>query len=496
VISYTPQPRQKLLHGTDAQQILYGGSAGGGKSFSVRWDGIDFAVNLPGFQGVIFRRTGPQLEKNHIKFVRSDARKLGAEWNETRKTLHWPNGSEIAFKHIEHEKDVEDIQGWEIHWSGIDEAGQMTEHQLEYIKSRMRISEDLRKAWVEQGKGAWAAKLPRYVMSANPGGVSHHYLKERYIDPHPPETVFCDPYSRDDTDPDDKGSTTIFIPASIADNKYLGKEYRRQFAGMADWQRKMLRDGDWNVVAGAFFDCWSPANIVPSFKVPAHWTRFRSMDWGFATPFSVGWWAVSDGGPVTLSNGESRTFPEGCLVRYREWYGCGEKRNSGLRMDGFDVGRGIRERESRPLEFGHREYEDIRYSVADPSMWKADSGPSQAEKLSRAKCFFRRADNQRISGWQQMYSRIQDRMLVVFDTCHHFIRTIPVMERDTNDFEDLLKRGEDHIADECRYACMSRPYIKSLEAPVDPYEELLRPQTYNDLHEELVRSKQDKRVRI
>lgn len=455
-LDYEPQPRQALLHNTTANQILYGGQAGGGKSHALRWDAIDFCINCPGLNAVLFRRTMPQLERNHVAEIRKLPKALG-EYNETKKVFNFINGSSIVFKHLEHENDVDDIQGWEIHWAGVDEAGQCTEYQLEYIKSRIRIPDSLKEKWRGLGKSPYVDRLPRLALSANPGGVSHHYLKERYIDPAPPEELFCDHFTRDEEDPDDKGAVTVFIPSTLADNKYLGKEYRRQFSGLPEWQKKMLRDGDWDVVAGAYFDCWaefSRNNIIKPFSIPDYWTKFRALDWGFATPFDVLWLAVSDGSPIDTKHGEV-SFPKDALIVYREWYGS-EKGNKGLRMPAENVAKGILERES----------EKVKYGVADPAMWRTDSGPSAAEKMRREGVIFGRADNQREAGWLELYTRMVNDGLYIFDTCRALLRTLPALERDDRNMEDVKKGGEDHPADTLRYGVMSRPFrAKKPEKP-------------------------------
>ena len=130
---YTPQPRQIAFHEATANEILYGGQAGGGKSYCLRWDAIDFCLNLPGFFAGIFRKTLPMLEENHIAFIREEIQRLEAvykvpigKYNETRKRVEFSNGSVIRFKHLEYDKDAHDIQGWEIHGAYVDEAAQMS----------------------------------------------------------------------------------------------------------------------------------------------------------------------------------------------------------------------------------------------------------------------------------------------------------------------------------------------------------------------------------
>ena len=184
----------------------------------------------------------------------------------------------------------------------------------------------------------------------------------------------------------------------------------------------------------------------------------------------------------------------GALVRYREWYGVSYKNgiaqpSKGLRLSGTEVGEGIIERQD--------ESEKINYSVADPSMWRADSGISQAERVLKTGVVFRKADNQRELGWQEMYRRIKDGYLYVFDTCHEFIRTIPAIEADSKRPEDITQTnrgGEDHIADETRYACMSRPMIRQKPKKVDS-RILTKPLTFGEVQKELSR-KRGERIRI
>jgi hypothetical protein len=262
--------------------------------------------------------------------------------------------------------------------------------------------------------------------------------------------------------------TRLFIPARLTDNPALlmrdpGYVARLQQSGSEALVKAWL-EGDWSVIEGAFFDKWSGRNIVAPFQIPALWTRIRSFDWGYAAPFSVGWWAVvSDPwqcGAVTL--------PRGALVRYREWYGSNGRPNQGLRLEAEAVAAGIFERE--------RQDGKIALGVADPSIFREDGGPSIGERLRRAGLAFRPADNTRVgkagalSGWDQLRARIvgdgETPMLFVFDTCRDFIRTVPVLRHDPMRPEDLDTAAEDHIADETRYACLSRPMIaRAPQAP-------------------------------
>lgn len=490
---YEPQPRQKIFHNAAARQILYGGAAGGGKSAALRWDAIDFCLHCPSLTAVVFRRTQPQLLRNHIMEIKRELpRELGT-YNETHKHFQFDNGSVLIFKSLEYERDCEDIQGWEIHAGYVDEAGQLTPYMLDYIISRVRLGK-YNKTMESWGDDLlpYQDRLPRYALSANPGGISHHYLKQKFIDPAPPETVFYDRTLRDPTNPDDPGWSTIYIPASMLDNQYLDSGYAAQFGNLPEHTQKQLRDGDWNVVPGAFFDCFdSKEHAIQPFRIPTHWTRFRTIDWGHATPFSVGWWTVSDGQPVTDCTGRETFYPDGALIRYREWYGCarkdGRSTTKGLRLSGTEVAEGILERQD--------EDEIINYTVADPSMWRSDGGVSQAERMIKAGVIPQKADNQRELGWQEMYRRLKDQQMYVFKTCHDFLRTIPAIQADEKRPEDITstnRGGEDHIADDTRYGCMSRPRIKRKPKKDNRPEGM----TFNDIQKRLGRDGKPGRLRI
>jgi hypothetical protein len=210
--------------------------------------------------------------------------------------------------------------------------------------------------------------------------------------------------------------------------------------------------------------------MIRPFTIPTHWTRFRSFDWGSAKPFSVGWWAISDG---TVKH-----IPRGAMVRYREWYGK-KSANEGLKLTAEEVAQGILMRQP--------EGEPITYSVADPACWKVDGGPSIAERMMRVGVLCRPADNQRLAGWDQMRRRMKGDedsgpMIYCFDTCADSIRTIPALQHDEVKPEDLDTNAEDHAADEWRYACMSRPMTTELPAKG---RKLTDPITFQDVWQEL-----------
>ena len=458
-LDYTPQERQKLLHSTFASEILYGGAAGGGKSHCIRWDGYDFCINNPGCVAVLVRQTLPQLEKNHIRRIRTEIPRQLGEFNETKKVFNFWNGSLMAFQHLEYDKDINNFQGDEIHWLGVDEAALLKPEHLSEIKTRLRLG-----GWrpTAHGKG----RLPRLVMGSNPGGPSHLWLKQNFIDPAPPETIFEKIVKVRDKE---LIKTRIFIPATVRDNSYLDVEYEAQFDDLPEWKQQQLRDGDWNVVPGAFFDCWDVnKHVIESFEVPDYWPKYRSCDWGFATPFSIGEWTVSDGTPVLSKSGGEVTYPEDCLIRIWEWLGCeGHITNKGLRLDPGAIAFEILKARGK-----------VSAGPADPSMWRSDMGPSFAEKFNAAGLYFFKGDNKREPGWQEMYRRLHAGMLLVTKNCEAFIATIPSLSSNPVNPDDVLKQGVDHVGDDSRYMCMARPMKKTRPPKKRPSNDVLR---YSDL---------------
>ena len=265
------------------------------------------------------------------------------------------------------------------------------------------------------------------------------------------------------------GLERVYIPSRVHDNKYLGEDYVSQLRASGSKELvKAWLEGDWSVIEGAFFDCWETSkHVIRPFEIPGDWLRFRSCDWGSAKPFSVGWWAIAQD-DYSLPDSERgasgdglAVIPRGAMVRYREWYGKSAP-NTGLKLTAEEVANGILERTPKT--------EKITYGVIDPAAFAVDGGPSIAERMGKIGIHFGRADNKRVAqmgalgGWDQMRARMKGDgdghpLIYTFSTCADSIRTIPALQHDRDKPEDLDTDGEDHAADEWRYACMSRPWV-------------------------------------
>jgi hypothetical protein len=443
-IVWAPQPGpQHALIECPLPLVFFGGARGGGKTDGVlgHWARKE-SIYGSLFNAVMFRRTTVSSE-DAIERSRQIYGPLGGKLvMSPQPTWRMPNGGRVAFRYLDKVTDADEWQGRNLSDAWIEEAGQYpTPDPMDKLFGVLRSS------------GGVPVQM---VLSANPGGPGQNWLRERFqLHPFParPKVI---------TVQINEGQIqAAVIPSRIGDNQVLlqaDPEYvnRLRMVGSSALVRAWL-EGDWSAIEGAFFTEWEEAkHVLPRFTPPKDWLRFRSMDWGFAAPFSVGWWAiVSD--PTEIGG---RLIPRGAMVRYREWYGATGPQK-GLRLTAEEVADGIRRRE---------EGETIGYGVLDPAAFAQDGGPSIAERMALRGVVFRPADNSRLGrglgamgGWDQMRNRLRGQdgvpMLYCTEQCEASIRTIPMLQHDPDKAEDLDTTAEDHAADEWRYACMSRPWI-------------------------------------
>ena len=432
-----------------ADIVVYGGARGGGKSFASLGEFWCHAEEWgPAAKGLMIRRT-----REDLKDTIDIARQMyggAAEWRDKEKQFRFANGAVLHMAYLEKDSDAMNYQGWSLTRVYVEELTQ-------YASSAgiFRLFATLRTT-----SGARC----QFRATCNPGGPGHHWVKQWVIDNGAYRPV---------KDPE-TNLIRIFIPAKINDNPALLKNdpnyiNRLKASGSEALVRAWL-NGDWSVIEGAFFPEFDPLkHVIPPFQIPRHWTRFRSMDWGSASPFSIGWWAVVQDDFVH----EKHLLPKNAIVRYREWYGASAP-NQGLKLPADAVAKEVVRRETDPKGFR----EDIAYGILDPAAFQVVSGPSIGETFARNGVFFRRADNSRVStpkrmgGWDQVRWRLRgnqdgDPMIFFFDHCRDSIRTLPMMQHDENKMEDLDTQSEDHAADDIRYACMSRPFGNRLEDDED-----------------------------
>lgn len=452
-------------------EVFYGGARGGGKTESSIGDWLQHSAEYgEGAIGIFVRRKLTQLAEV-IARTKQLFPKLGAKYNEQQKTWTMANGARLKFVYLERDSDAEEYQGHSYTRIYVEE---LTNFPSPSPINKLR-------ATLRSGTGVPVGMR----LTGNPGGPGHNWVKARYIDPCPAGYKIIT--EEEEIEVEGVRSTVslsrVFIPSKLGDNTLLMKNdptyiLRLRQSGSEQLVKAWL-EGNWDIIDGAFFDEWDEALHVldarewlPQLK--PNWLRFRSFDWGSAKPFSCGWYALVE--EELMHAG--RTLPKGALVKYREWYGASGP-NKGLKMTADLVADGIVLREA-----GDR----VRYGVADPAIYIRDGGPSIAETMAIHRCSWRRADNKRKAGAEQLRQRLVGSnglpMLYFLDCCEDSIRTIPVLQHDETDPEDVDTEAEDHAYDETRYAVMARPWLPRPPAPpVRTLPKLPQEMTINELIE-------------
>ena len=451
-VTWTPQPRQAAFMSRFEDEALYGGAAGGGKSDCALAEALR-QVEIPYYRGLILRKTYPQLTElmDRSTEIYKPAYP-GAKYNDQKHVWTFPSGAKIYFGSLQHTKDRTNYQGKRYDFIDFDELTQFLWEEYSYLFSRNRPN----------GPGTRCYMRAQ----ANPGGVGHGWVKERFITAAKPmETIWEQVKIRH---PDGKEETRwksrIFVPSTVFDNKILlanDPDYLTRLASMPEQERNALLYGDWDTFSGQVFTEWRNdsdhyvdrvnTHVIAPFEIPASWRVWRSFDWGYARPFSVGWYAVDH---------------ERRLYRIRELYGCTGTPNQGVKWEPSEVARKIKE-----IELTDPNLKDRRiHGIGDPAIWANNGGESIGALMERERVYFDKGKHDRIQGKMQVHHRMAfdedgKPMLYVFDTCKHFIRTVPNLVYDEKDVEDIDTDGEDHIYDELRYVCMENPIAPRKNKP-------------------------------
>jgi len=464
-VIWKPQPVQARFLRRSEYEALYGGAAGGGKSEALVMEALR-QVHIPHYRALILRKTYPELSELIGKSLSYYPRVFPrAKFNETRHRWTFPSGATVEFGAMHRAQDKLKYQGRAWDYIAFDELTHFTWEEYSYLFSRNRPN----------GPGT------RVYMraTANPGGIGHGWVKERFIIAAPPGTRIVS--EMDIKRPDGSKETVtrdrVFIRASVYDNQILldnDPSYIASLSMMPEAERRALLEGDWDSFSGQVFTEWKddPAHyddrrythVIRPFDVPPDWPIYRGFDWGYSRPFSVGWWAIG---------------PDGCMYRVRELYGCAVDKygqivpNTGVKWTPGQLARKIREIEHDDPNLAGRRI----HGIADPAIWDSSGGESIADIMERAGVYFDKADHARISGKMQIHNRLAfdedgKAMLYVFSNCRQFIRTMPTLVYDEADVEDVDTDCEDHIYDETRYVAMERK--------IKPRENIRRPEKQYD----------------
>ncbi len=429
---YSAQEKQSKFHFATADEVFYGGSAGGGKSYSIIWDAVSFCMENDNVTAAIFRRTYPELEKS---IILEGLRSVPRHWytyNKKEHRMYFRNGSILEFNYCLFENDVYNFQSAQYERLYFDELTHFTKSIYLYLTSRCRTTNKNIK--------------PQIKSASNPGNIGHEWVKQRFIVRRDwaaipnKEMVQKDPVSGTEF-------TTIYIPARVYDNRYLMEgdpQYVNRLMKLDKDDKRALLDGDWDILKGQYFEEWRyEKHVVKPFAIPSWWTRVRCIDWGFAKPAVCLWVAFS---------------PEGRAYVYRE-----------LKVtENTDKVFVNKIKSLSKHQIGGKEVEEkIDYTMVDPSLFSVtqyERGESIAYRMIRNGLSVIKADNNRIAGWNVIHSYLEwdentQPKLQVFENCEYLIETIPGLIRDEKNPEDINTLGEDHAADALRYGLMSKPNV-------------------------------------
>lgn len=450
-----PGPQMALIS-CPYEDIFFGGARGGGKTDGSLGDWLSHVEEAGKYaRGIFFRRTYDELEealdRAHELFT-----PLGAKFKASKRTFIFPNGARLKFRRMERDRDASRYQGHQYTWICFEELTQWASPD----------PVDKLRACLRNGK---APVAKRFLATGNPGGVGHNWVKARYIDPAAPFTPFYD---------EEQETWRVFIPSKLDDNPALtgnDPDYWKRVKASANGNEALLqawRWGNWDIVAGGMFDDLfkRDVHVVKPFAIPSSWRVDRSYDWGSSAPFSVGWWAESDG--TRAPNGV--IYPRGTLFRIGEWYGWNGKPNKGLKMLTPDIAKGIKEREAK---MPYVSKERIKPGPADGMIFDAgknDDAKSIADVMAEGGVKWTEADKSpgsRKTRWERLreylaashpkFDESGQRLpmekpgIFIFDTCANWVRTVPVLPRDESNPDDIDTDAEDHIADETGYRLMA-----------------------------------------
>ena len=431
-VAFNPNqgPQTEFLAAPE-RDVLYGGAAGGGKSYALLADALRYAHN-PNHRGLLLRRTLGELTELIDKSRQLYMKALPeAVFRESKSTWIFPSGATILFSYLDRDTDVTRYQGQSFNWIAIDEITHYpTPYVWEYLRSRLRTTDQ--------------SIIPYMRCTANPGGVGGWWIKKMYIDPTKSNTPF---WARDvetnrilrygSSNAEKAGKPLFqrrFIPARLTDNPYLmaSGEYEAMLNSLPEVERRRLLEGDWDVTDGAAFAEFDRSrHVVEPFEIPRSWSRIRAADYGYSSPSCVLWGAIDFDGNLWI---------------YRELYG-----------KGF-TGEQLAE---RILEL---EYDDptIQTAVLDESCFsRTGHGLSIAESMNRLNLRFMASNRDRLAGKIEMHKRLGDNdmeepRLRIFNNCKHLIRTLPTLPLSKTNPEDVDTKADDHAYDALRYMCMTR----------------------------------------
>lgn len=450
-------------------EVLYEGNRGPGKTDALI---MDFAQHVGQgwgveWKGILFRRTYKQLKDVIAKTKKWFPRIFpSATFNETDKEWKWPTGEVLTLSYMERESDYDNYHGGAWPWMAFEELTTWADDKC--YRVMMSCCRSTKKG------------MPRKLRATtNPYGVGHNWVKKRFKLPTRNGYVGTFILGEGKTHEEQMDNARISIRGQLHENIVMmhadpGYENKIRQAARNPSELAAWLEGSWDVTAGGMFDdIWkNDVHVVDMFPIPASWKVDRSFDWGSSKPFSVGWWAESDGSTVVCKDGRVIHTVPGDLFRVAEWYGCQHidgipVDNEGVKATAKQIAAGIIAREKRLFPT-----RSVRPGPADSSIFTTENDNSVGTDMENEGVFWERADKRpgsRKNGWDRMRAMLKNALpceegpreepgLFIFEHCEHFIRTVPSIPRSDKDLDDVNTDAEDHIADETRYRCYQRAH--------------------------------------
>lgn len=461
---YEPKSKpQKAMLSCDADILLFGGSAGALKSFSLLMDAAQ-DIDNPNHNAILFRRTYPELEAALIKQSRELYAYYGGVYNEAKRQWTFPSGSQIAFGHCQRDSDIYNYQGAEYTYIGFDESTHFSEFPIRYMLSRLRSKDPSIKLKMRLASnpgglgGSWHMKIFQ-------GATCIHCMPTK--ESKEPFKLYSDAVWPSDGEP--IGMTTCFIPGRVDDHLFFGKggeRYLPKLKALSETFRKALLEGCWALFEGQFFKCWNAKTmVVPGnclyrqdesgemfepwdtrgkpVTAQAWWPRWVGIDWGFQHASAAFLLTKAPNGItyVLEEYSTNRTKPADLALRLKMmWYGS-------------------------------EEHSSILSTYLSPDTWaKRDDNSCIAEQMSDGSgIYFTRASDDRIGGAMMIYTMLEMGTLKITSACPNLIACIPTrIHDDSNDGkrqEDVKKVDSDvldNFYDGVRYALYSHqgPAVK------------------------------------
>jgi len=423
-MNITITKKQNSFINSPADETLFGGAAGGGKSYGQLIDAMLYALKYPKSKQILFRRTFPDLERSLVRVSLEIYPKNKAKYNSSKHTWSFFNGSIIDFGYIDSEKDVYQYQSAEYDAIRFDELTHFTEYMYTYMFSRCR------------GANNYPKKMKS---STNPGGIGHTWVKKRFIDIGEPNKV------HECTLEGGEVVTRIFIPSLVQDNKFMltyDPDYIKRLDNLPEKERKALKFGDWDIYDGQYFSEFNRIiHVCEPFEIPRNWDRYISLDYGL-DKFAVLFIAVDTKGKAYVYN---EIHKENLIVSE-----AAQMLKSVMRKT---------------------QYKSI---YAPPDLWNRnrDSGKSTAEIFMDNGIMLEKAGNNREQGWLSVKEWLKIKKirnehtgkleetsdLVIFNTVRTLIEYLPQIQHDEKNVNDCANEPHEltHICDALRYFCVSR----------------------------------------